>query len=492
MAAPTALGVFDGTRPTRQGDLVMETAGMAPVPEDARYGATWRSFTVWFAPNMELSSVFTGTLAATLGLGLVPGLLAIVAGVLLGAVPVAALSLWGPRTGMAQLPLARLPFGRSISLPALVQWCSAVAWDGLVGLFGGEAAELLFHIPFAAGVAIVLALEGLVGFLGYEFIHRLEAWGAAILTVLFVVLTGKILAQGHFPVHGTVHGGAGVATFVLMMTIAFSGSFSWCTYAADYSRYLAIGTARRPLFWYTFAGLAGSYVWMYAIGLLGARSLTDQTAAGVQRLMGGGAAGALALVAIVFGSVTSNAMNDYSGSLAVQAGGVRIKRNVSAAFGTVLAFGLILWLHAGTTSGKFQNVLLFTAYWIAPFLAVVVIDWAGRKGGVDRQALVRLLEWRDLRSGWPALVALVAGFGAMVPFMNTGLLVGPAARALGGADVSFYVGFVVAGLLYYPLRRLAMHPAPAVPAGVVAPGLAATDPGGGAAPVTGGSPPAHR
>lgn len=458
MAPTSAVSVFDGARPTRQGDLVMETAGMVPVPEDARYGSTWRSFTVWFAPNMELSSVFTGTLAATLGLGLVSGLVAIVVGVLLGAVPVAALSLWGPRTGMAQLPLARLPFGKTITLPALVQWCSAVAWDGLVGLFGGEAAQLLFHVPFAAGVAIVLALEGLVGFLGYEFIHRLEAWGAAILTVLFVVLTGKIVAHGHFPVHGTVHGGTAVATFVLMMTIAFSGSFSWCTYAADYSRYLEKDTPRRPLFWFTFAGLTGSYVWTYAIGFLGARSLTNQTAAGVQRLMGGGVAGVLALVAIVFGSITSNAMNDYSGSLAVQAGGVRVKRNLSAGFGTVLAFALILWLHTGTTSGKFQNVLLFTAYWIAPFLAIVLIDWHDRRDAVNRETLVHLLEWRNLRSGWPALVSLLVGFGAMVPFMDTGLLVGPISKALGSADISFYVGFVVAGLVYYPLRNLAAHP----------------------------------
>jgi purine-cytosine permease-like protein len=57
----------------------------------------------------------------------------------------------------------------------------------------------------------------------------------------------------------------------------------------------------------------------------------------------------------------------------------------------------------------------------------------------------------------------VVGFGAMVPFMNTGLLVGPAANALDGADISFVVGFVVAAVLYYPLRRVAAQPAqPAV------------------------------
>jgi len=455
----TTISVFDGARPTHQGDLTLETAGIVPIPEDGRYGANWRNFTVWFAPNMELSGVFTGTLAATLGLGLATGLAAIAIGVLLGAAPVAALSLWGPKTGMAQLPLARLPFGKSISVPALVQWISAVAWDALVGLFGGQAAQILFHVPFAVGVAVVLALEGLVGFLGYEFIHRLEVWGAAILTVLFVLLTYKILDHGDFPVHNSVHGGVAVATFFLMVTIAFSGGFSWATYAADYSRYMAKETPRRPLFWFTFTGLAGSFLWVYTIGLLGARSLSNQTAAGVQRLMGGGLLGGLALVAIMFGAVTSNALNDYSGSLAAQAGGVRIKRHVSAVIGTAVAFFLILWLDTGDISAKFQNVLLFTAYWIAPFLAVVLIDWRDRRDGVNRETLVHMLEWRNLRSGWPALLSLVVGFGLMVPFMDTGLVVGPVARRLDGADLSFVVGFVVAGALYYPLRKLAAHPA---------------------------------
>src|ERR1039457_5526561 len=116
--------------------MVLESHGMAPIPEEQRYGASWRNFTVWFAPNMELSGIFTGTLAFTIGLGFWLGLIAIALGVVLGSLPVALLATWGPKTGMGQLPLARLPFGKTIALPAAVQWLSSVAWDALVGLFG--------------------------------------------------------------------------------------------------------------------------------------------------------------------------------------------------------------------------------------------------------------------------------------------------------------------------------------------------------------------
>jgi hypothetical protein len=42
--------------------------------------------------------------------------------------------------------------------------------------------------------------------------------------------------------------------------------------------------------------------------------------------------------------------------------------------------------------------------------------------------------------------------------MNTGLLRGPAATALQGADLSFYVGFAVAGAVYFPLRKRESRP----------------------------------
>ena len=58
--------VYDGTRPRRMGDLTLEGQGIAPIPEDSRYGSVARMFTVWFTPNMELSGVFTGTLAVVL------------------------------------------------------------------------------------------------------------------------------------------------------------------------------------------------------------------------------------------------------------------------------------------------------------------------------------------------------------------------------------------------------------------------------------------
>jgi NCS1 family nucleobase:cation symporter-1 len=449
------LSVFEGVRPRRTGDLALEGQGIAPIPEDSRYGGIHRMFTIWFTPNMELSGVFAGTLAVVFGLGFQLGVVAIVVGTVIGSVPVAILCTWGPRTGTGQVPLARLPFGKTIVLPGTVQWLSSIAWDALVGLFGGEAAQLLFGIPFWAGAAFVLTVEGLVSIYGYEFVHRLQSWGSVILIALFAVLTVRIFQHHIVLPHDTVHGGALIGAFVLMVTIAVSQGISWATYASDYSRYLKPTASRAGIFWLTLSGLTASYVWMGIIGLAGASVLGNQTASGVRALMGGGVLGVLALIAIVFGAITSNSMNDYTGSLAFQALGARVKRPVTAALVAVLAFAAILWMHAGDTSGKFANILLFIGYWIAPFCAIVMIDWHYGRDKYRPSFLRNALIFRNLGNGWPAIVAFVLGFGAMVPFMNTSIVVGPVASALHGADLAFYVGFIVAGVLYKALRTAA-------------------------------------
>jgi len=438
---------FGGRMPVGSGDMAIETHGITPVPEDNRYGTPWRLFTVWFAPQMNMTGVFTGSLAIVFGLGFWLGLLAMIIGTVLGSLPVAYLSTWGPRTGTGQLPASRMAFGATVVLPAIVQWLSSIAWDGLVGLFGGEALSVLLHVPFWVGVLIVLALQGIVGIFGYELIHRVEAVMTVVLIITFVVLTIKLLSGGHQIVTPpTVHHGDLVGSFILEVTVALSLAISWASYASDYSRYLPSSTPRKPVFWYTLGGVVLSYICIQAIGIAGAKALGAETAEGVRSVMGGGFLGALALIVIGLASIGSNAMNDYSGSLALQTVGVRVRRPVSAVVVTVIAFFLILWMHGGDTSSRFQNVLLFVGYWIPAFVAVVVIDWYYRARG--RHTINPAREITLRADAIVAVVAFVLAFGAAVPFMNTSIVVGPVAKAWHGADVAYYVDFLVAAIIY--------------------------------------------
>ena len=268
-----------------------------------------------------------------------------------------------------------------------------------------------------------------------------------VLIITFVVLTIKLLSGGHQIVTPpTVHHGDLVGSFILEVTVALSLAISWASYASDYSRYLPSSTPRKPVFWYTLGGVVLSYICIQAIGIAGAKALGAETAEGVRSVMGGGFLGALALVVIGLASVGSNAMNDYSGSLALQTVGVRVRRPVSAVVVTVIAFFLILWMHGGDTASRFQNVLLFVGYWIPAFVAVVVIDWYYRARG--RPTINPARESTLRADAIVAVVAFVLAFGAAVPFMNTSIVVGPVAKAWHGADVAYYVNFLVAAIIY--------------------------------------------
>jgi nucleobase:cation symporter-1, NCS1 family len=444
--------VYGGRMPARAGDLAIESHGITPIPAANRFGRPVRLLTVFFAPNLTMTAVFSGTLGAGLGLGFGTGLVALLVGTVLGAIPVAYLATWGPRTGTAQLPLARLPFRGTVVLPGLVQWLSSIAWDALVGLFGGDALAELTGLPFWLAVAIVLLLQCSVGVLGYEVIHRVQAVMTAVIGVFFVVLTVRLVNGQTLVVADTAAGAELVGAFLLFSTIALSLAISWASYASDFSRYLPTTTSRPRAFGYTVLGLTLSFGWGEALGLASGRTLTNQTTAGISTLLGGGVLGSVALLVIALTAVSSNAMNDYSGSLALQTVGVRLRRPVSAVIVTVIAFALILWMHGGDLSSKFEDVLLVIGYWIPPFVGVVVIDWWARTRRGRRFDV--LTEVATAQAGWPALVAFVVGCGAAVPFMNTTIFTGPVAAATHGADLAYYVGLVASAAAYAVLRAV--------------------------------------
>jgi NCS1 family nucleobase:cation symporter-1 len=443
---------FAGHRPTHAGDLSVETHGIAPIAEDQRYGTPRRLFTVWFAPQVNMTVVFTGALAIVLGLGFWLGLLAMVIGTVLGSLVVGYLSTWGPRTGTGQLPNSRMAFGVGVVLPAALQWLSSIAWDALVGLFGGEALAVLLGIPFWVAVLIVLGVQGAVGFFGYELIHRLQAVLSVVLFVTFVAFTVKLVGGHQIVTPAAVSGADLVGAFVLEVTIAFSLAVSWASYAADFSRYLPADSSRARVFGYTFAGIVSAYIFVQGIGIAAGDVVSEHTAEGVRSVMGGGWLGGLALVIIALASIGSGVMNDYSGSLALQTIGVRVRRPVSAVIVTVFAFALILWLHTADTATRFQDVLLLVSYWIPAFVAIVVIDWLLRIRG--RASINPAEEKTDLRDAVAAVIVFVLAYAAAIPFMNTSLIEGPVARALHGADVAYFVNLLVAALLYGGYRLL--------------------------------------
>jgi nucleobase:cation symporter-1, NCS1 family len=440
--------------PSREGDLTIEGHGMEPIPESSRYGSVNRLFTVWFSPNLVPAAFFVGTLAAAdfIGLGWWTGLAAIVVGNVIGAGLVAYLSAMGPLVGMAQIPAARLPFGKSIVLPGILNWLSTIAWDAINAFFGAYAISVVTGdaIPFPVGLLIVVLCQAALSIVGYEAIHTFERYAAIGLAILFAVVTVAVIGKANFSLADGE--ASGIGSFVLMTTIAGSFNLAWALYASDYSRYLPRSTPRSQIFSRTFLGLALSAIWIEALGLavVGALGTEGDTVHQINGLVGGGIVGILAMIAIFFGTVAVNSMNDYTGSLSLQAAGIRIARPISAAVVAVLSFAATLYLYYNNFSSTVENYLLIITYWIGPWAAIVIVDWRRRGDRIDGS---RAVIFSMLPSGRNALIALLVGFAASIPFMNQTLFVGPLVSTLGGADIAYVVGFIVAAILYWILEN---------------------------------------
>jgi nucleobase:cation symporter-1, NCS1 family len=93
-------------------------------------------------------------------------------------------------------------------------------------------------------------------------------------------------------------------------------------------------------------------------------------------------------------------------------------------------------------------------YLFIPWTAVNLVDYYIVRRG--HYAIAEIFNPHGMygRWGWRGILAYLIGFAAMTPFFDVGTLCeGVAAKALGGADISFFVGLPVAGVLYYVLTR---------------------------------------
>jgi NCS1 family nucleobase:cation symporter-1 len=237
----------------------------------------------------------------------------------------------------------------------------------------------------------------------------------------------------------------------------------WALYASDYSRYLPASTPSSRVAIYSFFGIAISAVWIELLGLATVGAVTDATVDPVHQidaLLGGGVLSAVAMIAIFFGTVAVNAMNDYSGSLSLLAAGIKVWRPVSALIVGVVSFIATLWLYSQNFNNTFESYLLLITYWIGPWSAIVLVDWQLRKhsaAGADHVSNFSLLP-----SGRNALLALIVGFLLSIPFISQyPTFVGAAADKLGGADIAYVIGFIIAGVVYWALERVSPSSVPA-------------------------------
>jgi NCS1 nucleoside transporter family len=471
--------------PVREGEYgervaTVEPGGVEYIALRERHGKPIDLFWTWLSPNLEFATIFVGIIAITLfGLNLWEAATAIIIGSVLGSVTHAVLSSWGPKFGVPMMVESRGAFGfLGNILPAgLNAITGAFGWFIVNSVSGSFALLALVGLPiswFWLGFLVIVIAQVAIATLGHNLIHLFERWALPLLGVVFGLACIFIFIHGNYGV--AYNDKAPLASgelggWLLTFTAAFGYAAGWNPYAADYTRYLPPTTDRVMVG--VWAGL-GVFISCIVLELAGAVLATvagtkwgpnDIPTVQLQQAMPN-VVYYLALLCIAIGAIAANAINIYSGTMSLVAVGIREmgmtlrqRRAVLAIAAGVIGYIGGLYLEAHNYQENYTNFLLLISYWIAPWLAVVFVDYWLRRGDYGDESIF----YDTKHQRWQGFVAMAVGLVVSIGlFSNNAIYLGPIPKANPQVgDVTFIVGFVIAGLLYYAFQMLTRRQAAA-------------------------------
>jgi len=424
----------------------VEPYGIERVADADRHGSARSQFSLWLGSNLTIADFALGALPIALGMPWSYTIAAILFGNLLGGLVLGLCAAMGPVYGVPQLMIGRHTFGRIGGyLPAALNYFSTIGWFAVNNILGTFGLRILFpRLSFWEGALLLVVLQGLLAIYGHNLIHAYERIMSVVLGGLFAVVSVIVVMR-----HGALAAYHPAAApewplFLIMVSAAFSYIGSWGPYASDYSRYLNKATPRRQIIGYSFWGAFLASVWLEC---LGAAVTVLAGAAGNNSIVAlhdvTGDFGTIAVIAIILGGTAADALNLYSNALSAGAFDIRVPRWGLALFAAVLGLFLSL-LGAGAFEQNYENFLLLLGYWITPWMGVLFADFymRGRSPSPGHEARARQGVYL------PGLISFLVGFGLSTPFMSSTWYTGFIAKALGGVDLTFAVGFLVALITY--------------------------------------------
>ncbi|GEK01493.1 transporter membrane subunit [Streptomyces sp. 1-11] len=444
----------------------LEVRSIDYVPLDERHGRLWHLGPLWFMSNAQIATLAVGLISITEGGNLIWSLLAIVVGTVIGTFFMAFHSAQGPQLGLPQMIQSRPQFGY---LGALLVWLFAYVQYAGFNVFNSSLAADALHTTLHGGVrlwvVVVTAVALVIALVGYDIIHKAERFLTYTFLVVFGVFTVGVLVTLHYPPGSFDLGGFRWTPFLAQFGVVAGYQISWAIYVSDYSRYLPPDVTVRKTFYWTYFGSALGGIWLMVLGTLLAawagkdfETIRTINAAGDKVFDG---FGAIVLLFASLGLISVTALNMYGGSLTLISAMDSFRRVRPTLGVRLLTIGLTAALSlvgalAATADflQNFNDFLLLVLYLFIPWTAVNLMDYYVVRRG--HYAIAEIFDPHGIYGRWGrhGIIAYLVGFAVMIPFFSVGkLYVGPAAEALGGADISLFVGLPVSALLYWWLTR---------------------------------------
>ncbi|MGH3068117.1 MAG: purine-cytosine permease family protein [Streptosporangiaceae bacterium] len=327
------------------------------------------------------------------------------------------------------------------------------------GIVAGDALAGWLHVSTDLDIVVFNVILLVIALIGYNLIHLVSRVITIISGIVFLALFIELAMHVPAGFKGTSDT---AGTVLLAISIFVAWQVTWAPYVSDYSRYLPENTPPRATFGYTYIGSALGATVVMVIGALAAAISSTGIDTDAIGFLGHRfpAISALIIIALLLGLVPAGAEGPYGAFLtawsAVSASGkARSIPLIRTAFVTAFtAVATLLAILAGANVlSTFENITLFLLYLLVPWTAINLTDYyLVRRGNYDVGAMFDK-NGKYGRCNWVALVIYAVSIGVEIPFINSTLYVGPLVKHLGGADIAWIIGIVVASVLYYVYAR---------------------------------------
>jgi purine-cytosine permease-like protein len=302
-----------------------------------------------------------------------------------------------------------------------------------------------------------VGIQFLMPFLGHATITKVLRLLSFVFIAVFAVMAVLIVPHVHL---SHLHQSASWAVWTTALVVILSvGGLGWSENGNDYSRYLARSTPKAKTFW---AATLGPAIPSLLLELLGAAAFAiSPKTTGVTGVPAAFAAWffwpymVLALPQLF----AINTIDLYSSGVTLQALGLAVRRWQAVVIDTVVV-GIItaLVIFKGNFYTDLTGFLLYIVVWLAPWFAIVMVDYVLRRGRYDPLSLTAErggLYWRHGGVHWPAVVAQLLGMAAAMMWIYAKYFVpsyvGPISNRTSGSDFSWLIGMIVGGVVYWAL-----------------------------------------
>jgi NCS1 nucleoside transporter family len=450
-------------------ELRADIHSIEPIPDADRDSTGPQQMWIWAGANIAPVNWALGALGIVLKLGLWETIAVIVIGNLFGCAIFAAFAVMGHKTGVNQMVLSRSAFGRrGAYLPSLLTFFMTIGWIGVNTYFPVKISMAIlsqFGIPETllttfVVITLVMVIQVAIGIYGFYAIRTFEKYTVPVTVVIMVLMSFMAWSQPgvvNWSHASTLPPGAHLAMLSLLMTaIGVGWGISWVTWASDYSRFVPRSVPSSSVFWYSYIGMFVPSVWLAILGATIASVTADTDPAKMVSAVFGGVASLLVLLMVLHGPIATNILNVYSAALAALSMGIRLSRTALAL--TVGAIGYLVTIYfifAPSFAKAFDNWMISLLLWMSPWAGVIMADFfIKRKSQINVAELYASPEtsaYGDIN--WGGIIAFVAGLiaGWSVQDGLVPALQGPISGLMGGADLSWLFGIVVAGVVYLVL-----------------------------------------